>query len=186
MTSWEPELDSVRWPKGKSSKGMKSNNVILCPELSGFVGIVTHCYGCEYAFNGTCSSFKEKITQNPGIIDELFQPFPELRYQPHTENLIVYRNKLLDLNKIKKVKSVKYKKTLFRVKNKYQLVIRFFPRYEKFNAELSEIKFFDPIGKKIVPFWELPENNKTGDILYSIEKDENLADKLILMETLND
>jgi hypothetical protein len=185
MSEWLPDPDEVKWPLGKPIEGMKSACFIVCPSLKCFVSPVTDCYGCRFAFEGTCHSFMDKVKQEPEIVKEIFRPVPELNSLKLGSDKILYRGKLIELKKIKKVKSVKHKDSLFGVTGKYSLVIRFVPKFEEFTSELEGTLFFNERTKTIKDFSEIVYEGQTGDTLYALHKDDKILDILKLMETLN-
>ena len=185
MNDWWPDADVNFWPRSRSCKGMKAAKAwVICPIQHAMVAPVTDCYGCRIGFSGDCEKLNAVLEKEPAIIEEIYRPVPELRVQKLESDYILYKNKVYDLKKVKKVKSLDSTK-LFGVTAKYSLTMRFIPKYEQFDTEHTGRKFFNERLKTIVDFSQIVKDGNTGDILYSLNKDEKLLDILKLMETLN-
>jgi hypothetical protein len=185
--SWLPDdEDMLEYPKFESAEKLKANLTLLCPILKCFTAPITDCYFCEKGFTGECLTFKDRVKKYPQIISEIYRPIPELIKQDLKGNFILYRKKLINLDKVKKINSLKHKDSLFGVTGRFLLQIRFIPKFEKVCLPFSDLKFFNEQTQIISEFNELVFSGETGNTLYSLNSDKKILDTLNIRRLLNE
>jgi len=157
------------WPKDLGYKDLKSSQYLFCPEMKFCTFATTSCYGCPLGRNERCSKLLELIRLEPAIIKELYKPVAELITEKYTGGFLLYEDQFFKVDSTPKFRK---DKSVYFVRGKYSATVRFIPKYEKYTCELPLKNFFHLAKAKVLDFEELCTAISTGDIVYSLEKDD--------------
>lgn len=163
-----PDESNDLWPEGKSAKGLEGNTHIFCPVFRHFTGVIPTCYGCGIGYNGQCESLNSKIENNPKILEDIYRPFPELSPRKLRYPVVFYEGSFY---KVKDAHKLKDKKKVYVVTGKFSVTIRFIPKFEEVNYELSDQLFATYKNKTIFSLERIPEYCSSGNSVFTVKQD---------------